>query len=150
MRLLLHFFGWFLVSCRPSFQVTNKGIAGNNSFDLLKRVDTAVVAEKADLVILLVGTNDMMNSSKLVSMDQFKENYALLLKKIRTSGASIVVMSIPPVDTGYIFTRHPREAYDTDPNEKIRLANRQLEILVKDSFNQYFFDLHAFFVKHGS
>ncbi len=55
-----------MVSCKTGYEVLNKGVAGNNSKDLMVRVDNDVINEQPDLVIIMVGTNDMINSKKFL------------------------------------------------------------------------------------
>lgn len=150
MRLFWYLLLLMLTGCSTPYQIQNKGVAGNNSSDLVKRVDAAVVALQPDLVILLVGTNDMMNSKKMIPLESFIQNYQQLVQRIKTTGADLVLLSIPPVDTGYIFQRHPRNAYDVDPNEKIRRANETIRQLTVSNKGLYFFDLYEMFVKEGS
>ena len=150
MRFFLYLFLLMLTACSASYQVQNKGIAGNNSIDLLRRVDTAVVKQQPDLVLLLVGTNDMMNSKKLIPIDSFIQNYRVLVQRIQATGAVLVLLSIPPVDTGYIFQRHPRKAFEVDPNEKIQQANKAIRQLTESNTDLYFFDLYDLFIKAGS
>ena len=88
---------FFLISCSRKYNVLNKGVAGNNSFDLLKRIDKDVIAEKPTLVILMVGTNDMVNSRKFVSYPEFKVNYQTILGKLKEYKLPVVVMIPPPV-----------------------------------------------------
>jgi lysophospholipase L1-like esterase len=150
MRSFLYLLLLLLTGCSASYEVQNIGVAGNNSVDLLRRVDTAVVARQPDLVLLLLGTNDMMNSKKLIPLDSFMQNYRELVQRIQTTGAKLVLLSIPPVDTGYIFQRHPRNAFEVDPNEKIRLANKSIQQLTMSNPGLYFFDLYELFAKGGS
>lgn len=150
MRIFLYLLLLLLTACSASFEVQNKGVAGNNSKDLLRRADTAVVALQPDLVLLLVGTNDLMNSKKMIPLDSFIVNYKLLVQRIQATGAELVLLSIPPVDTGYIFQRHPRNAYKVDPNEKIRQANDAIRQLAQKQTGLHYFDLYELFEKQGS
>ena len=54
-----------MISFQDAFaQVFNEGVAGNTSIDLEKRIETDVLNRGAHLVIVMVGTNDMLNSKK--------------------------------------------------------------------------------------
>jgi lysophospholipase L1-like esterase len=123
----------FLISCSRKYTVLNKGVAGNNSFDLLKRINQDVIAEKPTLVILMVGTNDMINSRKFVSYSDFQTNYQAILGKLREHDVTVVVMIPPPVDTGYIFTRHSRSLFDSDPNARIDSIAKIIKNLAADN-----------------
>lgn len=141
-----------LVACmacasRP-YTVINKGIGGNSTADLLSRVEKDVVALRPDLVVMMAGTNDMVNSHKLVPYGQYAAQYRQLVQRIRQTGAKVVLMTSLPVDTGYLFQRHQRALYDTDPNRKIDSACA----IVRDiaaSAQVYCLDLHDIFVRRG-
>ncbi|GEO06064.1 hypothetical protein AAE02nite_37280 [Adhaeribacter aerolatus] len=138
-----------LGSCAVKHEVLNKGIAGNSTNDLIKRIDQDVLAEKPDLVIMLVGTNDMLNSGKFISYGQFQANYAAMLNKLKAQNISVVVMSPPPVDTAYLFKRHQRALFTEDPNHKIDSVSSIIRQLAQ--VNQiYFMDLNKLFKAAGS
>lgn len=132
---------------RP-YTVINKGIGGNTTSDLLTRVEKDVVALKPDLVVLMAGTNDMVNSQKLVPYAQYAEQYRQLVQRIRQSGATVVLMTSLPVDTGYLFQRHQRGLYDADPNRKIDSACAIVQGIAA-SEQVYCLDLHEIFVRRG-
>jgi len=52
-------------------QVINSGIKGNTTTDILGRLKKDVLDKKPDLVILMVGTNDMLNSKKMKVVTYF-------------------------------------------------------------------------------
>jgi len=147
------------VICKASFaqikvpnkgiKVLNKGIAGNNTQNLLSRIDKDVIAEKPDLVILMVGTNDLVNSRKMIAYDKLEQNYQQLIEKLRANHITLVMMSPPPVDTGYLFLRHDPKSYDENPNVKIDSLNKLVKKLSKAS-QSHFIDLHAVFKAAGS
>ncbi|MEJ5964025.1 SGNH/GDSL hydrolase family protein [Pedobacter immunditicola] len=131
------------------FKVLNKGIAGNNTQNLLARIDKDVISEKPDLVILMAGTNDMVNSRKMIAYDQLEQNYRQIMEKLRANHITIVLMSPPPVDTGYLFLRHDPKSYSEDPNAKIDSLNKLIKKLSEVN-NSHFIDLHAVFKAAGS
>jgi len=131
------------------YHVLNKGVAGNNSSDLLRRFDRDVISEKPNLVILMVGTNDMLNSQKLVSYGQFEENIRTIVNRLKEHNIDIVIMSPPQVDTGYVLKRHNRNLYQVDLNTKIDSAGRIINRVAKD-FELHFIDLNALFKAYDS
>ncbi|WP_084289156.1 SGNH/GDSL hydrolase family protein [Pedobacter nyackensis] len=137
------------ISCSSRITVLNKGVAGNNSRDLLKRIEKDVLQEKPDLVVMMVGSNDMVNSGKLVAYPEFKENYERLLKKMTSSGVTVVVMSPPPVDTAYILKRHDRILYDEPLDHKLDSLNRLVGQIAKAN-GIHFIDLYTLFKSKGS
>ena len=65
--LLLKF---LLISFQCDIEIINKGIGGNNTRDLISRVEKDVISEKPDIVIMMVGTNDMFWLPKRLPYDQ--------------------------------------------------------------------------------
>lgn len=138
-----------LTSCTGQFKVLNKGIGGNNSNDLLRRLNADVLQEKPDLVIMMVGSNDMVNSKKLIDYPLFKDNYQQLIDQIKSTGAKIVLMSPPPVDTGYIYKRHDRKAYKEPLNYKLDSLNKLVKEIARTN-DIHFVDLYSLFKSKGS
>ncbi|QJB36905.1 esterase [Chitinophaga oryzae] len=149
MRYLLLCCLMACVACasRP-YTVINKGVGGNSTSDLLRRVEQDVVALRPDLVVLMAGTNDMVNSGKLVPYGQYTAQYRQLVQRIRQTGAKVVLMTSLPVDTGYLFQRHRRALYDTDPNVRIDSACAIVREIAA-SEQVYCLDLHEVFVRRG-
>jgi lysophospholipase L1-like esterase len=100
-------------------QVVNAGVGGNNTINLLERLQKDVLSQEADLVILMVGTNDMLNHKKMISFEDYADNLKSVVKAIQSKGARVILMSPPPCDTVYLFQRHPRSVFDRNPNSKM-------------------------------
>jgi len=131
--------------------VLNKGVAGNNSSDLLARVDKDVVANKPDLVLMMVGTNDMVNSGKFMSTQKYFDNLRSIIQKIKTGNPKvhIVVSSILPVEESYLFKRHDPSKFPMKPNDKIDALNAELKKFALDQ-QLDFIPLNEEFKKYGS
>jgi lysophospholipase L1-like esterase len=127
----------------------NKGVGGNSTEDLLRRVDKDVIAEKPDLVLIMVGTNDMVNTAKLLSFDKYLGNYQTLIDKIKDAGISnIVLLNSLPVDTGYIYERHERKFFKLDPGTKMdSAAVKVLGLAEKNKI--HCIDIHSLFKLRG-
>ena len=72
-----------------SITVINRGIGGEEIGDMLKRFDSAIVAEKPDLVLWQLGTNSVIRNHPM------NDHGALIragLAKIRSTGADIVLI----------------------------------------------------------
>lgn len=95
------------------FPAINKGIGGNNTNDLLNRIDKDCLAFKPQLTILMIGTNDM-NSVKHVPLDVYKRNISLISDRIIKSGSRLLMMTILPMYAPYLFTRHPESFYQPE------------------------------------
>jgi lysophospholipase L1-like esterase len=106
-----------------SVKVFNAGVNGNNTVNLLARIDKDVLEKDPDLVILMVGTNDMMNINKTLSMQAYENNYQQLVVKIKAK-ADLILMTIPPVYMPYVLDRKPQ--FNNDSSlvlQKIDSAN---------------------------
>ncbi|MGX5819788.1 SGNH/GDSL hydrolase family protein [Chitinophaga lutea] len=150
MRYLLSVWACMLcMSCaKPRFTVSNKGIGGNNSAELLARLQRDVLSQQPDLVILMGGTNDLINSRKLIPAAQYQRNILQMADSFRAHGIRFVLMSPPPVDTGYLFMRHDRRLYAGDPNRSID----SLRPFLQETARRYkagFIDIGAMFRAHG-
>ncbi len=112
------------------YNVLNRGISGNNTLDVLERLQRDVIEEQPDIVYLLIGTNDMAQG--------FSEHTILAnIEKI----ASILLEELPDVElvlTSILPTRNdpPR------PNSRIRIVNAGIEGIA-ETIGLRYFDLHA-------
>ena len=77
-----------------SFTVLNRGVSGDRIADLAARLDTDVLSEKPDAVILLAGVNDVVREyapGEKFDADAFAAIYEDVLKRIKESGAKLIV-----------------------------------------------------------
>lgn len=76
------------------FEFVNRGVTGYGVADVLACTDEAL-AEKPDLVVLLIGVNDVtcrFTKGIEVTPAQFKQNYEAIVEKVRNFGAKLVVL----------------------------------------------------------
>lgn len=125
-------------------EVINSGVSGNTTVDLLKRLEVDVIQKTPDLVLIMAGTNDMLNSQKMIGFKDYKQNLRAIISELLTNGVSIVLLSPPPVDTLYLFERHKKEMFQTKPNEKIDSAGAIMEVLAKE-YKVGFIDIYQHF-----
>ncbi|MFY0652434.1 MAG: esterase [Cyclobacteriaceae bacterium] len=141
-------FGFVFVFCMwcigANAQVVNAGVGGNTTKDLLNRIDRDVLNQEADLVILMVGTNDMLNSKKMITYQEYQKNLEEIIQSIKQRGSEVLLMSSPPVDSAYLFTRHDRKLFNETPNEKINAVGNIVSAVAKQ-LGIFFFDLNAKF-----
>jgi lysophospholipase L1-like esterase len=117
----------------------NSGIGGNNTIDLLKRIETDCLAHRPKLTILMIGTNDM-NSRKYVPIDAYEKNLSELSRRILKNGSKLLLMTILPAYEPYLLTRHPASFYDPEGvsgrrnqvNDTIRKIARQYKASLLD------------------
>ncbi|HEY8660740.1 MAG TPA: SGNH/GDSL hydrolase family protein [Hanamia sp.] len=129
--------------------VINAGIGGNNTRDLLERIDKDCLAYKPDLTILMVGTNDM-NSVKYIPIDQYEKNLRKIIDLILKSKSQVLLMNILPNYEPYLLTRHPRKFYGEEgPSGRMAEVN---EVIKKVALEKkvYFLNIHHIFNKVGN
>lgn len=80
----------------PQIQVINLGVGGNNTQSLLNRISD-VTNQLPDLTIVMIGTNDSVNSSAYIEVNQYKTNLTSIVTQIKNSGSDVVLISFPPV-----------------------------------------------------
>ena len=92
-----------LFSISAFARVINAGVGGNNTVNLLKRIEEDVLKKNPDLTILMVGTNDMLNSRKMISFQDYADNLNIIVKTLLSNEIKVLLMSPPPVDSNYPF-----------------------------------------------
>jgi lysophospholipase L1-like esterase len=128
--------------------VKNAGIGGNNTVDLLKRVQRDCINFKPDLTILMIGTNDM-NSVKYVPLEKYKQNLIRLLDIIKSSGSKVLLMNILPFYTPYLLTRHPKAFYgEAGPDGRQAAVNKAIYQIAKQE-KVPLLDIHHYFASVG-
>ena len=77
-------------------EMINKGIGGNKTGDLVNRLERDVLAEKPDVVTMLIGINDLWHpydAGDVIDFDQIEKNYRYLVETIRSNNIRLVVMT---------------------------------------------------------
>lgn len=133
----------------PGFkQIINAGIGGQNTVDLLQRIDQDCMRHQPDLTLLLVGTNDM-NSVKHVPLDQYEKNLNALARKAMQHGGKLVMMTILPAYSPHLLTRHPATFYEPEGVEgRLRQINKVVK-KVAAKRKAYLVDLEFLFLAIG-
>ena len=103
--------------------ITNAGYNGNNVLDLLARLDKDVLAKKPQLVVLMIGTNDMLNLRNMLTVEEYKKNYQKLISVIKKH-AKLMLMTIPPINLEYLNQRvDPKHYAPAGPQARVDSAN---------------------------
>lgn len=134
LLLILAITAIFVLSCakeKPVGDVFNKGVPGNNSADLLRRVSADVVSLKPDLVIVMVGTNDLLNTRKMLSVSDYYNNMSQLTDSLLQHGISVVLVSPPTADSLHLFERHDAALYPATPMQLLENGRDTLRALCK-------------------
>jgi len=79
-----------LLSKDLNLPIINLGVSGNTTTDGLARID-AVLAEKPDIVLLLLGGNDFL---RRVPAKETFANLAQIIKTLQDSGAVVVLLGV--------------------------------------------------------
>lgn len=91
----------------------NAGIGGNNTVDLLNRIEKDCLSRSPRLTILMAGTNDM-NSVKHVPLLSYEKNISEMARRIKAAGSRLIMMTILPAYEPYLLTRHPAAFYEPE------------------------------------
>lgn len=128
--------------------VINAGINGHNVVELIQRLDKDCLSNNPQMVVLMVGTNDMLNEAKLLTTHQYQQYYEELIKAIQEK-ARLVIMTIPPVNDEYIINRQPPETYKSEsPTDKVKAANNAIKQLA-ERYNCHLIDLYSILENQG-
>jgi lysophospholipase L1-like esterase len=112
-------------SSQAQFEVINRGMRGY-SVGKVAQAWPKVLKDgpSPDVVVLIVGTNDMINSEYLTPLDTFRNRYDALLDALWKTSKHVVVATLPPCVEEHLFRRHKRELYKGEsPTDRIRQAN---------------------------
>ncbi|TDQ08078.1 SGNH/GDSL hydrolase family protein [Pedobacter metabolipauper] len=93
--------------------VSNAGVGGNNTADLLGRIEKDCLSLKPKLTILMAGTNDM-NSVKHIPLGDYEKNLDTMAQMIIRSRSKLLMMTILPAYEPDLLTRHPAAFYEPD------------------------------------
>lgn len=128
--------------CTGNARALNRGIAGDNTYGLLNRVDE-VIRHAPRKVFILVGTNDINVQIPLAASI---DNYAQIIIRIQqqSPNTGIYLQSVLPVNNQLI-----NRAYYTGTNKAIQLMNHSLDSLAREHHVVYI-DLYNRFLDHSA
>lgn len=131
------------------YEVINAGTGGDNTIDLLRRIDRDCLAHQPELVILKAGTNDM-NSRKHVPVREYEQNMRQIIEKIREIKSKILLMNLLPVYEPYLMTRHDPAFYAPEGHAGRKAGMNGIIKGLSVEYNLSFLDLHHIFAKAGN
>lgn len=123
----------------PQIEIINTAHAGDNTTDLLARMDTEILSHtNADRIFMLIGINDLA-LNKQVKLKQFEENIGKIVDKLRTRYPTqrIYFITLAPVDES-------KQVYRT--NKLVKMYTLQLR-KVAIANNCQVLDLYQAFIK---
>jgi cephalosporin-C deacetylase-like acetyl esterase/lysophospholipase L1-like esterase len=86
--------------------VVNKGIGGDTTDGVLKRLETDALALKPDICVLLIGGNDAASKAPDVPM-RFARNYDAILTKLQGAGVKVLALQYHMLPD----PQHPEKAW---------------------------------------
>lgn len=132
-----------------TIEVINAGVGGNNTIDLLNRIEKDCMAHHPDLTILMIGTNDM-NSRKYIPLAEYETNLRKIIGIIKQSGSRILLMTILPVYEPYLFKRHNPDFYQPEGHFQRKTKVNELIRKLALEYDLQFLDIHQVFQKIGN
>ena len=102
-------------------EAVKAGVSGNNSRDMLARLDRDVLSKKPNWMTLSCGINDVWNlgnaNGKGVELDEFRRNVGEILDRCAASNCTVVVM------TTTLFESRGKSAAVSEKDERnVRIA----------------------------
>jgi len=81
--------------------VINSGVSGNTAGYLLERINT-VIAQKPNLVIIMIGTNDAIEGT--ATYNNFTPFLSAVIDSLQHTGSSVMLLTPPPIQPWNTFT----------------------------------------------
>ena len=129
--------------------VINAGVGGNNTVDLLTRMEKDCLQHDPGLTVLMVGTNDM-NSRKYIEINAYEKNLRTIIEAILKSRSKILLMNLLPVFEPYLLTRHDPQFYQPEGHAgRLKAMNDLIEKTAR-KYDLSFLDLYSVFQKAGN
>ena len=105
-------------------QVYNLGRGGYTTGNIIRSRLPQALKLSGDVVILLAGTNDMLNTGKLATFEQYEKNLRYIVTKLQQNGSKVIMNTIPPCSEKLLLRRHKREKFGQySPMQRIEKAN---------------------------
>lgn len=129
--------------------VINAGIGGNNTVEMLARIEKDCLSHHPALTVLMAGTNDM-NSRKHVPLKDYEKNMREMVKMISKTGSKILMMTILPAYEPYLYTRHPKEFYEPEGYVARRKAVNEVIAKIAADTHHPLLDMGHIFERAGN
>lgn len=96
----------------PGLRTINAGVPGNNTKDLLLRLDRDVIQKHPDVVIVMIGINDaayvdagpVARMEPRIPMEEFRKNLIEIIERIQKTSAKVVLVTPNPISRAYIYS----------------------------------------------
>lgn len=106
-------------------EVINAGVGGNNTNNVLARLDADVIAHKPDLTLVMIGTNDTLagHSHSTVPPDVYERNLREIVRRLHKSGSQVILMTVLPCIPDLLLTREDPANFPGGPNSAVARSN---------------------------
>ena len=106
-------------------KVINAGISGNTSGQLLARLDRDALSKEPDAVVIMVGTNDRLNSHSFTDSKTYRRNVEALVSRILSNRVGVVLVTPPTCIDRFLLTRHdPKHFASQSPTQRMKEVRR--------------------------
>lgn len=93
------------LALRTGWVIHNRGIPGDTSEGVNRRINEVLIDVRPELVLLEIGGNDFI---RRISNSEVKENIRAVLKKIKAQGIPVVMIAVPQFSPlGVVFGQLP-------------------------------------------
>ncbi len=107
--------------------VYNSGFPGDTTLELLKRFDRDVTQHSPNVVVLLVGSNDMFYPGHMLDLATYQKNLNTLLDRIKYIGAQAVLMTAPRFLKNFLIENFPETInHPVSLEERLDTLNRTI------------------------
>jgi acyl-CoA thioesterase I len=96
----------------PGLTVINAGVPGNDTEDLLHRLNRDVLEKRPDLLIVMIGINDsayvdpgpIARREPRVPLTEFKKNILEIIDRVESTGARVLLVTPNPISRAYLYS----------------------------------------------
>ncbi len=101
-----------LLGQKPGRKMINAGIGGNNTDQMLERLNRDVLSHQPDTVIIMAGLNDaayvdpgpIARTWPRVSAERFEANLTRIVRASKKSGAKVILLTPNPMTARYLYS----------------------------------------------
>lgn len=129
-------------------KVFNCGVPGNNTKEICARVESEVLSKEPDLVLLMGGSNDFLNSNKFTSFEEAYKNMEAIVDQLLEKKIDVILITPPTVDVTYLYSRHDVSKFIIDPVDKLQFWSKLMKKLAIEK-NIIIVDFHNYLENRG-
>ena len=126
--------------------VVRSAVAGQSTGQAMSRLESEVLPNSPDVVVILFGTNDIrVDSEKVhVTPDKFRSNLTKMVTDCQKVGAKVVLCTLPPINKDAYFKRHDKKSYEDNGGLASLIADyRSIASVVAKANHATLVDLNA-------